>query len=455
MNIYLLGEYAYFYLIMVTSLNAQDTDFTHDVIGRYVCNGLDEAIRSTDQNIRADARPFDIIVVGGGTFGASVAQHLFYADKTHSHRILVLEAGRMLLTEHVQNLPMIGLNVPGPTTIDPGIPRQEVWGLPWRSNVNQGFPGLAYCIGGRSLYFGGWSPRLLDGEMPASTWPANLVNDLKTSYFKDAAEQIGINVTNDFIFGELHDAMREQLFNGINNGDVTDAIPLNQLPNHLDDVPAGQEDLYKLEAPLAVQGRPPRSGFFPINKFSTAPLLIEATRTAFYDSDADDVRKRLIIVPDVHVTRLVTVPQGASGDIRVTQVLTNQGNLPVPENGIVIIALGTIESAHLALISFPAIPNYDLIGKNLMVHLRSNLTIRIPRDALTSLDPTIRELQASSLFVKGRHTFTNDGSSGHFHLQITAAGLNGLGTDSEAELFKKVPDIDLIHNFLTVDDTHV
>jgi choline dehydrogenase-like flavoprotein len=76
--------------------------------------------------LRSDARPFDIIIIGGGTFGSAIAQHLFYADKTHSHRILVLEAGRMLLTEHVQNLPMIGLNVPGPTEIDPGIPREEV-----------------------------------------------------------------------------------------------------------------------------------------------------------------------------------------------------------------------------------------------------------------------------------------------------------------------------------------
>jgi glycosyltransferase involved in cell wall biosynthesis len=115
---------------MVTSPTATDTDFTHDVIGRYVCNGLDEALRSTDRNIRPDARPFDIIIIGGGTFGAGIAQHLFYADRTHSHRILVLEAGKMLLSEHVQNFPMIGLNVPGPTNADPGVPRLEVWGLP-------------------------------------------------------------------------------------------------------------------------------------------------------------------------------------------------------------------------------------------------------------------------------------------------------------------------------------
>jgi choline dehydrogenase-like flavoprotein len=52
--------------------------------------------------------PFDIIIVGGGTFGSVFAQHLFYGDTTHSHRILVIEAGPFTLPEHVQNTPMIG-----------------------------------------------------------------------------------------------------------------------------------------------------------------------------------------------------------------------------------------------------------------------------------------------------------------------------------------------------------
>src|SRR5204862_370490 len=78
--------------------------------------------------------------------------------------------------EHVQNLPLIGLPVPGPTSIkdlrDAGVrdgtPRAEVWGLPWHSNIT--FTGLAYTLGGRSLYWGGWAPQLLDSEM--ASWPA-------------------------------------------------------------------------------------------------------------------------------------------------------------------------------------------------------------------------------------------------------------------------------------------
>ena len=109
---------------MATPSSAERTAFSLDVLGRYVCNGLDEALRSADRGARRpdgspqnDVRPFDVIVLGGGTFGAAIASHIFNADKAHRHRILVLEGGPFLLTEHLQDLPMIGLNVPGATSI--------------------------------------------------------------------------------------------------------------------------------------------------------------------------------------------------------------------------------------------------------------------------------------------------------------------------------------------------
>lgn len=67
----------------------------------------------------------------------------------------------------------------------------------------------------------------------------------------------------------------------------------------------------------------------------------------------------------------------------------------------------------------------------------------------------MRALQASALFVKGQHQYSNTTTFGHFHLQITASGLGPVGANSEAELFKKVPDIDLFYAHLNADDTHV
>jgi hypothetical protein len=45
--------------------------------------------------------------------------------------------------------------------------RDLVWGIGWRGNV--GFPGTAYCVGGKSIYWGGWCPRLRDADL--QQWP--------------------------------------------------------------------------------------------------------------------------------------------------------------------------------------------------------------------------------------------------------------------------------------------
>lgn len=423
---------------MPTSPTAQYTDFSKDVLGRYVCNGLDEALKSTSG--RADARPFDIVIVGGGSFGGALAQHLLYVDSFRNHRILVLEAGPFFLAEHVQNLPNLGVVAPGPTTVDPGVPRAEVWGLPWRTDVPDGFPGLAYCIGGRSVFFGGWAPQLLDTEMPADRWPAVVTQDLSNKYFGQAAAQIGVEQTNDFIFGDMHLALRQLLFDGVTAKKVAAAIPLAALPKP--PWPVGVTGIEKLEAPLAVQGHPPRSGFFPLNKFSSVPLIIRAARQAWFESGGDDIQKRLMVVPNCHVTRLETSVSQGTGQVVVVQ--TNQGPIPLPPRGVVVLAAGTIESTRLALQSFPGTIGYELIGTNLIGHMRSNNTFRLPRAAV-GLPPS-SDLQASALFVKCRAQHP-DGSLSHFHLQITAAGLKGIGANSEAELFQKIPDIDTLDSF--------
>src|SRR6266700_3436249 len=245
----------------MTSPTPQYTDFSKDVLGRYICNGLDEALATTRG---PGGQPFDIIIVGGGSFGGALAQHLLYRDSFRNHRILVLDAGPQVLTEHVQNIPALGLTAPGPVTTDPGVPRAEVWGIPWRSNVPIGFPGLAYCLGGRSIFWGGWSPELLEAETPATAWPRRVLDQLRNGspipgdrpYFRQAAEQIGVTEFNDFIFHEMHEALRRQIFDGIEAGTVRGAVPLSELPLHLDPVPpdVAPQDLLKLEGPLAVQG---------------------------------------------------------------------------------------------------------------------------------------------------------------------------------------------------------
>jgi GMC oxidoreductase len=459
---------------------AQPTDFSLDVLGRYVCNTFDEAKVASEPSL--GGRPFDFIIVGGGTFGSALAEHLWFRSIGRSERVLVLDAGPFLVTEHVQNLPAIGLD--SGDAVNHHQPQKEVWGLAWNGNVK--FPGLAYCIGGRSLYWGGWSPRLLDAETPASIWPQAVLDDLNADtlpsgepgYFRQASDQIGVTQTNDYVFGDLHNAMRAQLRLGI--GTVGSAISLTALPDHpsvrfspspptADELlkllglppslsPPTIQDLrdeLKLEAPLAVQGQPGHAGYFPFNKFSAVPLLMRAARDAFREAPWNDAKKRLMVVPRCHVSRLNTVPD--AGDLRVTEIVTEYGPIAVAPDSNVVIALGTIENTRLALESFGS---DGRIGTNLMAHLRSNIDIRVPRAALAGLPAALKALQVSALFVKGRHKFKDsggneDGTIGHFHLQITASGLGSEGTDSEAELFKKVPDIDLFEQHLHATDTHV
>jgi hypothetical protein len=428
-------------------IQSESTTFTRDVLGRYVCNTFDEAKNT-------EFRRFDVFVIGGGSFGAAMAEQLFQRGKKNAHRILVLEGGPFVLPEHVQNLPPLHAKLAGAraTTIEelrnewrstfheepPALIDRnrlesdrgtEVWGLPWharegagaRAGLDERFPGLAYCVGGRSLFWGGWSPKLEDSELTA--WPADVVADLGARHFGEAARQLGSDVKNDFISGALHSMLLDRLVAGISN--VTDAI-----------APASKEDF---EAPLAVQSKQLRSGYFPVNKFSAVPLLSQAARAAEAERPGNDFEKRLMIVPNCHVAKL-----HLDSNQRVNRIQTNFGDIEVRPNAIVILALGTIESTRLALLSFPN-PN-GLIGRNLMAHLRSDTTIRIPRASLPSLPD---ELQASALFVKGR-------SNGrHFHLQITACGVKGDVRESEAELNKKIPDIDGIEAFEHVTDDHV
>ena len=145
---------------MPTSPRAQRTDFSLDIAGRYICNGLDEALAS----LGPGARPFDLIVLGGGSFGAALASSCS-PTTSQVHRILVLEGGPLALPEHVQNMPLQGLGVPPATSISQlrsegldGQPREGYGGCPG-TPAHRSLPGL--LPGGRSLYFGGWSPQCL------------------------------------------------------------------------------------------------------------------------------------------------------------------------------------------------------------------------------------------------------------------------------------------------------
>jgi choline dehydrogenase-like flavoprotein len=466
---------------MPASRFPEDTSFTLDILGRYSANSLDEALDSAVIGRKfPDARPFDHLVIGGGSFGAVLATRLFNLDIAHRHRVLVLEAGPLALPEHVQNLPP-DFGPPGKG--NPGT----VWGQPWGSDspqsFNRGFPGLAFCVGGRSVFWGGWSPYFISSELPVPPWPQPVVDDLTTnvlppsnpveSYLDEAARLLGTNETNDFVSGPLHTELSKHLFSFLNGRGT---------PAGADTLTGNRGTLSTkadLEAPLAVASANQRPGFFASNKFSSVQLLFRALRVAQSEAQAASpsgfdraaLFKRLMLVDNCHVTRLersgsrITRVFVRPADYKCvngvwTRTLLPEQEIVLPAGGRVFLAAGTIESTRLAR---NTVPEKALIGRNLMAHLRSNLTFRVPRPA--SLDPNnlppgtppevrqrLKELQVSALFVKGIHTHPSDGSKGHYHFQITASGVGELGMNSEAELFKKIPNIEDLDQFREVTD---
>ena len=179
-------------------VDVQNTTFSVDVLGRFACSTWEEATGN-------GGAPFSAIVIGAGMYGAYCATKIF--RRPANKRVLLLDAGRFLVSEHVQNLARLRLDVPGAIAPanDPQKARELVWGLPWRGNVD--FPGLAYCIGGKSIYWGGWCPRLTPGDLQG--WPTSTVQYLNANY-TNVESETGVEPGTDFIFGDLYEVLRNQ-----------------------------------------------------------------------------------------------------------------------------------------------------------------------------------------------------------------------------------------------------
>jgi len=235
--------------------DVQQTDFGYDVIPCYICNNSQELMAAQG----VGAYPFDVIVIGAGMFGGYAAEKLYRGGSGAALRILLIDAGAFLLQSHIQNLPQqLGGSVGGPRYLrardDASGAQNVIWGMPWISN--EVFPGLAYCIGGRSLFWGGWSPELTAADL--NNWPQDLATYLGSAAgYAATATEIGAATTTDFI-------RQTALFNALLSG-LRGALPMSGVTE------VG-------EAPLAVVGSPPQSGLFAFDKFSTAPFVMDAVR---------------------------------------------------------------------------------------------------------------------------------------------------------------------------------
>ena len=446
----------------------QRTTFSVDVMGRFVCNTLSEALTNPD---------FDLVVIGSGMYGGYCAAKTYRDSRALGGkplRILVLEAGPFLVHEHGQNIPDLGLSNPFRPVVDTFSPeaqrtRNLVWGLGWRGNV--GFPGTAYCVGGKSLYWGGWCPRLRDADL--QQWPAEIKNYLlsppkypsnfpnrlpstgpKTVY-EEVEFEIGVQPSDDFVFDPiagpfdppgaigLNDALDKRLRTALTSLRAAAGTPLQ------DPEPP----------PIAVQTQSFVSGVFSPDKFSSLTLLMSALRNARGQSDA---AAGLFLVPNAHVSKLVvpSIPKdGANPDgygITGIELFANGKRqfLSIKPTCTVVLALGCIESTRLALESFPTASQRagdELMGRNLMAHLRFDFQFSVDREKFRdwvqqNLGKKLQdELQTASFHLQA------DTPDGRFHLQVYATG-DSSGSP-EGLLYRMIPDAEVARRLASVQDS--
>lgn len=407
-------------------VQVQQTDFSHDILGRYVCNDWAEV----QAQMQDGGFPFDAVVVGAGMFGGYCAEKLYRHGADADLRILVLEAGAFLFPTHIQNLPQrLGGSVGGaayPRTREDGSGVQNVvWGMPWISN--QGFPGLAYCVGGRSLFWGGWSPRLTQADL--ARWPQELATYLAGGPGQPAAydlteAEIGVAAEAAFITRhQFHDALLAKL---------QAAVPAVASVTRVE------------EAPLAVSAQSPGPGLFPFDKFSSADFLVDAERDDAGSNAGQDVNRRLFVVPRTHVTRL-----NRAGNAVTSIDLVSDGTpvtLPIPPTCAVVLAAGTVETTRLALDSLGVGSTQFGAPRagNLMAHLRSNILFRVKRTALGLPAGPPAELETTAFLVRGE----SQGRQFHFQVSASAAG----GTNPEKNMWEQIPDVELQDAFRAAQD---
>ncbi|RPJ85533.1 MAG: DUF1080 domain-containing protein [Acidobacteria bacterium] len=408
-------------------VGVQRTTFLVDSTSRFVCNTWDEATAAVGTSTLENAvAMFDAIIIGAGMYGAYCAHQVW----RRGGKVLLLDAGPFFLPEHGQNLARgLGFEAPGavlPESPEAQVTRNQVWGIPWRGN--QIFPGLAFCVGGKSLFWGGWSPRLTDDVL--ADFPSAARAFFARTYER-VELQLGVSRLNGagpvrgtgFIDETGPQGLTAVLRNAIGSFITTATIPASVQPPEI--------------APVAAQGDNPTSGLFSFDKYSPVPLLTEAIREDIERAGGDDTRRNLFLVPSTRVLRVgVTDAVADRLDVFTDGV---RKSLAIPPTTNVVLAASCIESTRLALESFPT----PEMGRNLMVHLRSDFAARMPRAAFPGLKTGF--IETAALHIPGRTA-----SGGRYHIQMVG-GANR-ENNGEAVWFRTVPDPDMLEGILRNDN---
>ncbi|MDQ4025185.1 MAG: GMC family oxidoreductase N-terminal domain-containing protein, partial [Actinomycetota bacterium] len=272
-----------------------------------------------------EQKTYDAIVVGSGIGGGILADQLSDLGLD----VLVLEAGSYLFPTHVANLPR---------RHRVGRFDKHIWGLYETFKVvnYENAPGSAFAggqafnLGGRSVFWGGFIPRMSGWELAA--WPAAIRGYLEGPGY----------------------ARAEDVMNRTNLA----SSPWNETVKRTLTQATG--DFVYFDAPMAVQysGLSPAS--IPAGMFSTADLLTESALTV------DPVGREGLTVNLNHAVVRVETEGGRAVAVVAQDLISNTFRSYKGRH--VVLCAGTIESAKIALMSGLGDPN-GKIGAGLTDHL--------------------------------------------------------------------------------------
>jgi hypothetical protein len=153
----------------------QETTLAKDVLARFQCNTLEEVKAAV-------GLPFTAIVIGSGMYGAFCAERIYQ----RGGRVLVLDAGPFVISEHVQNMADPAFDVAEVENLL-GQPAIGEFRSPFffKDDQKRGFDFVkhSYNSGGKSVRWGGWSPRLTKEDL--EQWPLEM-----KQYFEDYYREI-------------------------------------------------------------------------------------------------------------------------------------------------------------------------------------------------------------------------------------------------------------------------
>lgn len=336
--------------------------------------------------------PFDYIIIGGGAYGGSFAHRILELDPVA--RVLILEKGTIFFPDHSQNLPPEYVSSVYGAAVAPWVVEN-----PDNFYVAQQQP----YVGGRAIFWNAWVPQPQPYEMPY--WPPEVIASLEPEWDL-VADLVGRRFTlascgNDN--ATLDPIGRQRLFDAVRDGQIAHAAPLAD--------PAG------LDSAMAVgEGDSPH-------------VFAKYAPVARLTKDVATYAGRLFVVPLAEVVRLDIQDRQVVG-LHVAHPNAPQDATPLAVNGArVILANNTIEAAALLK---AALPEHPLVGKNLCVHNRSALTMRVPVEQFSK--ELADKLQVCAYFLKGQMN-----AERFFHTHVSLV-YNPHPQEDFAVMYRVLPD---------------